>query len=388
MKICILVGSVATAGGLQKVTSIIANALCKNHEVTVLSQDSKEHLENSFNYLDPRIKYLRVPLNFGIRNLKRGIKAINLYTNLLNTDKNWPVLKYAYINKGVREWLINFCNKENFDWVIGAHGDYSLLVASISDDINAKTIGWQHNATKNLFYSKRNYYWHQDKMFKYYLPKLDYYIVLTPEDKIQVDKIFGLNSIVIPNPVPYTSKRKADMTNKIFIASGRFVKAKGFDLLIDAYKKFSIQNSDWKLIILGDGKLKGKIKRQIQKNHLQDKVILPGMVKNVKDYLLESSVFILSSRWEGLSMATLEAQECGLPIISFDIQAVGKLIKNGNNGIKIPLNDGSKGLSNAMYKLAQNYELRERMSKAATKNAIKYYLSNIIKIWNTVIDEN
>lgn len=388
MKICFIVGSVATPGGIQKVTSLIANKLSENNEVTVLSQDTNYEIKNSFNHLEERIKYKKLPLDFGIRNLKRAIKFINRYSSIFNNKNNWPILKYAYVNKGLRKWLINYCNTQNFDWVIGVNGDYSLLVASIADEISSKTIGWQHNATKILFYLKNQYFWHQDSMFKYFLPKLDYYFVLTPEDKIEVDRIFGLNSIVVPNPVSFISEEKSNMHNKKFIASGRFVEAKGFDILIDAFYKFSLKNSDWKLIILGDGKLKEKIKQQILNYHLQDRVIMPGMVRPVQRFLIDASIYILSSRWEGLSMATLEAQECGLPIISFDIQAVNKLIENGKNGIKIPMNTGSEGLSKVMYEIAQNYEMRKNMSKAATENAKKYYLNNIIKIWNTVIEEN
>lgn len=385
MKICFLVGSVATPGGIQRVTSLIANEFAKDNEVTLVTTDSPIQIKNSFNYLKQDIRIVKLPDNIGSLNLKRLIKLINVKTDLLNNRYLWPILKYNYANKKLQNWLIELCQKKQFGLVIAVNVDFAIILGSIASKISARTIGWQHNSTEALFFMKNNNFWHQDYLARKYLPKLDQYVVLTSQDQLQADKLFDLNSVLIPNPVSFLTKKKASMANKTILAAGRFVYAKGFDFLLDSFKEFSLKYPDWQLIILGDGPLRKQLIEQIDILNLGERVRLPGMVEDIQSYYLQSSFFVLSSRWEGLPMVVLEAQESGLPIISFDIQAVKDLIVDGQNGFLVPFEQKSQGLAIQMEKLASDFELRTRMSQSAIKQIENYKIAKIMDKWQAVL---
>lgn len=100
---------------------------------------------------------------------------------------------------------------------------------------------------------------------------------------------------------------------------------KGYDLLIQAFSIFAQKNKDWTLTIVGEGKEKNKILKLVKKLKLEDRVKIDKFTKNIKKYMLNSSIYLLTSRWEGMPMTVLEAYEMGLPVISFDIDAMKEL---------------------------------------------------------------
>lgn len=82
--------------------------------------------------------------------------------------------------------------------------------------------------------------------------------------KEKIDANFGIDSTVIYNPKSYVSKEKSDMESKVFLAAGRMVYAKGFDTLVEAFRIFAQRNSDWKLLLVGDGEELPTIKNKIK----------------------------------------------------------------------------------------------------------------------------
>nr|WP_268820305.1 glycosyltransferase [Paraglaciecola sp. G1-23] len=101
---------------------------------------------------------------------------------------------------------------------------------------------------------------------------------------------------------------------KIILGVGRFVPAKGFDLLIQACSKLK---SDWHLVIIGNGRDHAHIVDIVDRLNLNNRVSLPGKVQNTNEYYRCADTFIMSSRYEPLGQTLLEAMSCGVPIISF-----------------------------------------------------------------------
>lgn len=376
-----------TLGGEQRVVSVISNVLTnKDFDVTILCTDN--FVANYDMYkLDSRVKVFQLnttnKLSYKIlNNFYKIIRYINKKTNILKNNEK--LLDVIYCNKLLKKDLTKTIINSGYDYVIGVGGTYTLLVASIKDMINCKVIGWQHSSYDAYFLTKDNYSWHQDILFEKYLNKLDKYIVLTNYDKEKVDKRFNINSIVINNPKSFESDIVSNLDNKRFVAMGRFVYVKAFEDLIEAFNLFSKKNNDWTLYIYGDGPYKDKYINLIKKYNLENRIFIENYTDDVKKVLLDSSMYLLSSRWEGFGMVLLEAMEMGLPVISFDIPSSKEIIKN-NSGILVRSRNIDE-YADAMLKLVNNPILLKEMGKTAKMNVDKYSHVAIGEEWISMFE--
>jgi len=176
---------------------------------------------------------------------------------------------------------------------------------------------------------------------KYYLKKSLYKkaegsVVVSEEIKNDMISIFHMKDSlidVIYNPYLLDEmKRKSRETvskdiedifdnNRVVVAVGRLVRAKGFQYLIPAFKKAFYDEDNVKLLILGEGDYREHLSTIINDSGLQDKVILVGGVKNPYKYLKNASMFVLSSMSEGFPNALVEAMCLGIPVVSTDCKS-------------------------------------------------------------------
>lgn len=334
MKICICVGTILDIGGIQRVISLFANELAKKHEVTISSFDTPEKISNSVYKLDKNINFVEFPKSKIASNILYRIMRKILF-KVVRNDK---FLERIDFPKFMRKRLVTFFNQGEYDVVIGVAWLHSLWLAMVAPEIKARTIGWQHNSYDAYFCTPGRYAWKKDKLFRKYLPNLDGYVVLNEITKEKIDANFGIDSTVIYNPKSYVSKEKSDMESKVFLAAGRMVYAKGFDTLVEAFRIFAQRNSDWKLLLVGDGEELPTIKNKIKKYGLEKRIYTPGKTSDIKEYFLQSSVLLLPSRWEGMPMIVLESLEMGCPIVAFDIDAMRPLVTNGMEGLIVKKN--------------------------------------------------
>lgn len=377
MKICFIMSAIASAGGEQRVVTALANALSVQNEVTIISVGDWE--EGIYYPLYSEIRVIKMPIRYSLWQ-----KIINKGNQKTQVLKGWEkLLTYSYIPRK----LINRLKEtigSNFDVVVGVAGLYSIFLGYIADEISAMTIGWEHNSYEAYFCLPEKYYWHFDGIFKKYVRKLDHCVVLNEEIKEKYKTNLGIDTCCIYNPRSFESKEKSKQENPYFIASGRYTYQKGFDYLIEAFRLFSEKNLDWKLQILGDGEQRESIEEKIRQYHLTDRVELLGFQKEVKPYLINASVFLLSSRWEGFPMSVTEALEIGLPVISFDIGAIRPLISEGVEGMLVPPFNVDK-FSAAMLKMAESDELRKECAICAVKKAQTLSIEKIMDEWNKVL---
>lgn len=183
--------------------------------------------------------------------------------------------------------------------------------------------------------------------------------------------------IVLQNPVdiaripePYIGERK-----KVFVAVGRLEKQKNFPMLIKAFSKFYEREKDYKLVIYGEGRERSNLENLIKQLELDEVVSLPGRNKDVLNAINDASAFILSSDYEGMPNALIEAMCMGMPVISTDCPSGGprELIENQENGILIPVGDVG-ALVSALYSIT-NSALAEKMSKESRK--LRYSLTSV-----------
>ena len=211
------------------------------------------------------------------------------------------------------------------------------------------------------------------------LKKLAKFVVLTHEDAAFWPELS--NVIVIPNPTSFFPDTVSDCTYKQVIATGRYVDQKGFDRLISAWQKIADKHSDWILKIYGDGWLREQLQKQIVELNLQGKCFLEHSVPDIASKFQESSIFVLSSRFEGFGLVIVEAMSCGLPVVSFACHCGPRdIISEGGDGFLVSEGD-IDGLATKIDWLIEDNELRKKMGKMARVKAEKYRIEEIGAQW-------
>lgn len=204
------------------------------------------------------------------------------------------------------------------------------------------------------------------------LKRLDRFIVLSQEDKENWKEIN--NVTVIPNPLPpITVSQTSTTKNKKVIAAGRYVYQKGFDLLVDAWETVAGKHPDWHLYIYGRGDKSNY--KSVSNCHFEN------AVENINDKYTESSIFVLSSRFEGFGMVIIEAMKCGVPTVSFACPCGPKdIITEGKDGFLVK-NGNTQQLAERICYLIEHDEERKEMGRNAIETAKKYDINEIGKQW-------
>jgi len=136
---------------------------------------------------------------------------------------------------------------------------------------------------------------------------------------------------------------------------------------------------DVKFLLIGDGILRKKIERSIHKFNLQKQVILTGWRRDIPRILSAIDIFVLTSLWEGLPIAVLEAMASSKPIISTDTGGVKEVIVEGKSGFLVPSRDMNK-MSQRLAVLLNDENLRTQIGQNARKSLdSNFALTNMIR---------
>ena len=130
---------------------------------------------------------------------------------------------------------------------------------------------------------------------------------------------------------------------------------KRFEVLIEAFYHVHKRYSDYTLIIYGRGPFLDKYKRIVSDYGLDGFVQFPGFVSNVAETIREDGIFVLSSKFEGIPNALIEALSTGIPCVATDCSPGGPafLTKNGQNGVLVKVDDAD-ALASSIIKLIEN----------------------------------
>ena len=214
--------------------------------------------------------------------------------------------------------------------------------------------------------------------------QLDRFVVLTHEDATYWKGLSNL--MVIPNPITIERGAVSDYSTKQVIAVGRYTYQKGFDLLISAWRIVTKKHPDWTLNIYGGGK-KEDFQPLVEKYGLGDALKLNGPVSNIREKYQESSIFVLSSRFEGLPLVLMEAMSTGLPSVSFACPCGPRdIIHDGEDGILCE-NGNIQQLAAGICRLIEDEQLRKEMGRKAAQNIQRFSLENIMTQWNDMLQE-
>ena len=192
---------------------------------------------------------------------------------------------------------------------------------------------------------------------------------------------------VIPNPTPFVVGDPAPLTSPVVIAAGRLTSQKGFERLVAAYVPLTRSHPDWQLRIFGDGQHWERLNEQVARAGVGDRILLGGVTRELESELANSSIYAMSSRFEGLPMVLLEALSKGVPPVSFDIpEGPRQLIDHGRNGLLVPEGDIA-GLTDALRTLMDDEGLRRRLGAEALETARAYEAGAIAERWVDLAEE-
>ncbi|WP_024994862.1 glycosyltransferase family 4 protein [Phocaeicola paurosaccharolyticus] len=215
------------------------------------------------------------------------------------------------------------------------------------------------------------------------IKRLDQFVVLSHEDLEAWTELD--NVIVIPNSIPYFPSSSSTCKGHKVIAVGRYTYQKGFDMLIDAWRIVSQRHPYWKLNIYGSGD--NEIYQSLaDSKQVGDSIFCHSAVNNIYEKYLESSIFVLSSRYEGFGLVLAEAMSCGIPVVTFTCPCGPKdIVTDKVDGIWVEPNNVND-LADKICYLVEHEDERIKMGEEAAKSSKRYCQNIIMKQWIDLFD--
>lgn len=357
MNLVFITNTLNEIGGIERVMSRLSNYFIEklDYNIHIISVYSTEYS------------------NFFKLNKKINITNLGIKYEEKNSLKS-RFLEGIYISKKIQEVLYN----EKYDIIMTFHPNISNIILQRKSKFKGKIVVTDHNNHK--YYRKRRLILN---IVNY--RKADKVVVLTQSDKIFYSRF--LKSVVkIQNAIPFKNDEYPNYKNKRILSVGRLEKVKGFDYLIDSFSMISDRYPHWSLSIIGQGSQKQMLEEKIKNYNLEGKVAIYPPTKQIENRYLESSIYALSSRFEGFSLVTLEAMECGLPIVSFDIDAAMEILKDSEDSLIAKSFDISEFAENLSL-FMDNEERRKSYGEKAKENVQAYNIENIVLKWHTLFQE-
>lgn len=204
----------------------------------------------------------------------------------------------------------------------------------------------------------------------------------------------GSRLAVIPNPVHFPLPRAEPILTPVsgggrkrLLAVGRLHADKGFDLLIQAYAPLAASHPDWDLVILGEGDERRALEAQVRAAGLASRIFMPGRAGNVGDWYESADLYVLTSRFEGLSNTLLESMASGLAAVSFDCDTGPReIVREGVDGVLVRPNGDVSALCKALDAVMKNDTDRRRMAQAATDVRDRFSAERVLQKWQELFD--
>ncbi len=343
-------------GGAERVISILSKGFIeKGHTVSlgIFNSTPQEVLYK----LDSRVKVSHVQ-SYGIRSIsgyKNSLKNIEDFFKKSNTD---IVLCFA---NTVCALVSIVCKKMKLPLIFSERSDPRRYLKSFSDKLlqrvmlkNVKNVVFQTEGAKNLY------------------PK-----------KIRK------NSVVILNPLDTSSMPDyyEGERRKVIVSVGRIRIEKRPDVLVDAFIKIADKHKDYSLELYGKGDMIEGLQERIDSCGLTNRVKFMGNSSTIFKDILDASLFALTSDYEGLPNALLEAMALGLPCVSTRCSPGGaeELIEDGKNGYLVPCGDVD-ALASRMDSILSNYDKALAVGKEAFNIRKRAELQVIIDKWEQYVN--
>ncbi len=358
-----LISSSLRVGGAEQVMSIIANYwAATGWKVTILTFDDGS--EAPFYKLDRRIEHRAL----GIEDLQA-----NSIVSLIGNIGRVRALKKAIVASRPNV-VISFVNTTNILTLLACRG---LKVPTIVSEQVYPAFGQLSKICQRLqkwTYRQASLVTVQTHSALSFFPAFEGYTTLVMP-----------NPIAIPESDPIESRLYTD--DRHLLAVGKLVYQKGFDLLIEAFAQVCDTHPDWTLTILGEGEMRPDLEDLISRLDLEERIYMPGTVKNVDAYLRKADLFVLPSRFEGFPVALCDAMACGVPVIAADcLSGPREIIHDQVDGLLV-VSENVDALVAGLDTLMSDPAKRQYFSYYAPKVLDRFGLDRVMGLWNNAIKQ-
>ncbi len=271
--------------------------------------------------------------------------------------------------------VISFIHRMNMLTLLAGSGLRVPVLVSERSDVRKHRIGPFWSTLRRLLYPKAHAVVVQSDAMRRWAEMI-----------VRKDRVY-----IIPNPVAPPAASLADTVSSPpgpwVVAMGRLGFEKGFDLLLRAFEKCAAEHPDWSLVILGEGEERGRLTELATKLEIEDRVRMPGVVREPVAVLRGAGMFVLPSRYEGFPNALLEAMACGTPVVSFDCPSgPAEIVRDGVDGVLVSPEDVDE-LALAMRRMMSDESERERLASRAPEVLQRFGVEKVMETWERVIED-
>lgn len=351
-------------GGIEQYLSSLCKMLENDYEIEIIS--TYRVLDKPAFYFNENIK-IKYLMEYGpnTKEVKESLKKFNPIKTIKECCKAIKILYLKYYKnvKAIRDI--------KSDYVITTRIFHNKLVSIFLDKKIVK-IATDHNYHNNDF----KYINSLIKSCK----KFDYFIAVSKTLYNSYKERFNKTKCVyIPNVIDKKPRSASKLENNTLIAVGRLAHEKGFLDLISVVDLVRQHINDVKLHLIGDGYLIDTLTKKVKDLNLENNVILHGYLdkKEIEKYMLDSSIYVMTSLTESFGLVLIEAMSYGLPCVAFSSASGACELINDKNGILVDGRDRYEMARNIIT-LLNNKKKREKLGSGG-RNICEQYLSNNVK---------
>lgn len=361
MRIVYTLTTIKDNGGVQRIVLDKCNYLVAHgYAIHIIYYGTKEDKPEFHVEPDVHFHAIEEPAMAGsmASKLKCLIHSVGKYKRLIREIKP-DIVDNA--NSVILSWIIPFVTPSNVKCITELHQSYDGVLIFNKDNYGENSL-----RSRFLMFLRR-----------YIYPKYDKMVVLTKEDQ----RKWKLNNcITIPNFTNIKAEKEIDYNTKNVIWVGRLTHQKGVDLLIQLLDNVLAKSTGWKFTIIGDGKgaYKDGLLSFIDKH--QEQINYVSGTNKIATYYSQASIYLSTSRFEGLPLSLIEAATVGLPIVGFQITGNDQIVTDGNNGYLCQPFDVQE-LSDKLLSMMNNVKLRQKMGLSGKQSAHSFNKDIVMGQW-------
>lgn len=313
-------------GGAEKLVLSIAEYLSTSNEVYILSEDHNPVLPKG-------VKHVFVPLKSPVQLLAALFKLrllIRKYEpDIIHSHHRMPTMLLSLLRKGKRFRLIHTAHNTFFNKRIFGKSNADKYIA-VGKEVEKNLLGF------------------------FRLPSSKVTTIINGVPKVETD-----------------ATKRSSLKNTAVVV-GRLSEQKGHKYLFEAWKQVLQAKPEAKLLVIGDGELRGQLQKQASQLGITNNIEFLGFRKDAADWMNKAEFVILPSLWEGLPLTVLEAFSVQKTVVATGVDGTKEVVLNRETGLLVePRNPES--LSNAIIELYTNFALRKYMEEKAYSIFLKKY---------------